>query len=159
MFITVKYGNNESLLCNPSCAVVNLLNSIKRRTGYGNSTVALDLSDETGLVKELDLHRHEYASKFLHSHATYILVEKQNPSSEDLGHETDGSSPAPPQYTYIPLLDNYGDLFPNYRLHVQTIERRKKHRTQSKSPSPAGVRGIKGRNKENKITRQPSRKR
>lgn len=48
MFIIVKYGNNESLLCNPSCAVVNLLNSIKKRAGYGNTGLILDLSDETG---------------------------------------------------------------------------------------------------------------
>lgn len=49
MFITVKYGNDESLLCNPSCAVVNLLNSIKRRAGMSNNqSVMLDLSDVTG---------------------------------------------------------------------------------------------------------------
>ena len=50
MFITVKFGNNESLLCNPSCAVVNLLSSIKRRAGYANSNVLVDLSDETGEI-------------------------------------------------------------------------------------------------------------
>ena len=48
MFIIVKYGNNEEILCNPSCAVINLLNSIKRRAGYSNTPVCLDLSDETG---------------------------------------------------------------------------------------------------------------
>lgn len=48
MFITVKFGENETLLCNPSCAVINLLNSIRRRAGYGNTNVCLDLSDETG---------------------------------------------------------------------------------------------------------------
>jgi len=48
MFIVVKYGSNETLICNPSCAVINLLTSIKRRAGYGNSDVTVDLSDETG---------------------------------------------------------------------------------------------------------------
>lgn len=50
MFILVKYGNNETLLCNPSCAVINLLTNIKRRAGYGNSNLTVDLSDETGIV-------------------------------------------------------------------------------------------------------------
>ena len=50
MFIIVKFGQNESLLCNPSCAVINLLTSIKRRAGYGNTNLILDLSDETGKV-------------------------------------------------------------------------------------------------------------
>ena len=53
MFITVKFGENESLLCNPSCAVINLLNSIRRRAGYANTNVCLDLSDETGKRKVL----------------------------------------------------------------------------------------------------------
>lgn len=49
MFIIVKYGQNETLLCNPMCATINLLNSIKNRAGYGNSNVVVDLSDETGI--------------------------------------------------------------------------------------------------------------
>ena len=55
MFITVKFGENESLLCNPSCAVINLLNSIRRRAGYANTNVCLDLSDETGKRSGLDI--------------------------------------------------------------------------------------------------------
>ncbi|ELT94053.1 hypothetical protein CAPTEDRAFT_227931 [Capitella teleta] len=160
MYITVKYGNNESLVCNPSCAIVNLMKSIKRRTGYGSTTMLLDLSDETGLVKELDMHRYDYANKYLSSHGTYILVEKQLPhgsQDEDAGHDTDGSSPAPPQFNYIPLLDNYGDHFPNFRLHVQMVEKRRKHRANSKSPSPAGVRGTKGK-KDKQLARAASRK-
>ena len=49
MFIIVKYGRNKSLLCNPMCATINLLRSIKRRSGYGNSNVVVDLSDKTGM--------------------------------------------------------------------------------------------------------------
>lgn len=56
MFILVKYGNNETLLCNPSCAVVNLLTSIKRRAGYGSSNVIVDIADETGKEK-VSLHK------------------------------------------------------------------------------------------------------
>lgn len=52
MFITVKYGNDESILCNPSCAIVNLLANIKRRTGFGNTDMMLDLSDESGTFKK-----------------------------------------------------------------------------------------------------------
>ena len=55
MFILVKYGNNETLLCNPSCAVINLLHSIKTRAGYGKTNVTVDLSDDTG---ELQKHAH-----------------------------------------------------------------------------------------------------
>ena len=124
--------------------------------------VALSLSHDVGLVKELDMHRYDYATKYLSSHGTYILVEKQLPMTgqgDETGHETDGSSPVPPQFTYIPLLDNYGDLFPNYRLHVQMVEKRRKQRATSKSPSPAGVRGTKGRKEKTSAARTPSRKR
>ncbi|KAK2161357.1 hypothetical protein LSH36_118g05015 [Paralvinella palmiformis] len=188
MFIIVKYGNNESLLCNPSCAVINLLNSIKRRAGYGNTNVCLDLSDESdtqvrvsprrrfvhaihrhnltfrstsqnsghsSATKELDTHRLDYATKYLNSHATYVLVEKQLiPNGDDV---TDGSSPSPPQYHYVPLLDNYTEIFPNYRPHVTTVERKKKAKHVGKSPSPAGIRGIKAKSKNS--LRTPSRRR
>ena len=56
MFITVKFGQNESLLCNPSCAVINLLSSIKRRAGFAHTNVTLDLSDETGNVLSYKIH-------------------------------------------------------------------------------------------------------
>lgn len=49
MFIIVKYADNQSLLVNPMCSVVNLLSSIKSRTGHAeNKDMLLDLSDETG---------------------------------------------------------------------------------------------------------------
>ena len=110
-----------------------------------------------GLVKELDVHHHDYATKYLNSHATYVLVEKQivTPMGED---EADSASPSPPEYNYIPLLDNYMEVFPNYRLHVTTIEKKKKARNSSKSPSPAGVRGIRGARGKSQ-QRGPSRRR
>lgn len=97
-------------------------------------------------MKELDTHKHDYATKYLASHGTYILVKKQAPvaasvagsMSDELDSERD--SPA----VYVPLLSNYSQHFPNYRLHVHNIEKRLKPRTQhSKSPSPAGYRGTK----------------
>ena len=48
MFITIYYGDQKSLLVNPSCSVINLLNSIKERCGYGDTDRVLDLTDETG---------------------------------------------------------------------------------------------------------------
>ncbi|KAK7488341.1 hypothetical protein BaRGS_00020315 [Batillaria attramentaria] len=136
MFIIVKYGQNETLLCNPSCAVVNLLTSIKRRAGYGNTNLILDLSDETGLIKELDVHKNEYATNFLASHSTYILVQKDL-QPDDMSADS-CSTPTPPQYTYKPLLEGSTDLFPNFRLHVAEVEKKKTKRGGSKSPSPAG---------------------
>ncbi|XP_064601585.1 uncharacterized protein CXorf65-like [Liolophura sinensis] len=143
MFIVVKYGNNESLLCNPTCAVVNLLKSIKRRAGYANSNILLDLSDETGLVKELDTHKFDYATKHLVSHGTYILVMKE-PVAVD---STDARAPSPPEqrFTYTPLLEKFAELFPQYTVHVQEVDKKKTRKSANKSPSPAGRMGLKSR--------------
>ncbi|CAH1791557.1 unnamed protein product [Owenia fusiformis] len=141
MFITVKYGDNKDLICNPSCAVVNLLNNIKRRCGLGNSNVVLDLSDETGLVKDLDIHRRDYASKHLFSHKTYILVQKTTipvDPSENPDAQEGNLSPQPPQYNFTPLLEDWQNLFPEYKLHIPEATKKRKARTASKSPSPAG---------------------
>ncbi|KAK3092938.1 hypothetical protein FSP39_009119 [Pinctada imbricata] len=136
MFIIVKYGNNETLLCNPTCAVINLLTSIKRRAGYGNSNVIVDLSDETGLVKELDNHQMEYANKYLTSHETYILVKKEL-ASDNVSVES-GSTPRSQNYQYKPLLEKFDEIFPNYRLHVDHIPTKVVKKRGGKSPSPAG---------------------
>jgi len=51
MFIRVKYRDDETLLCNPNCVVVNLLSSIKTRSGHADTETVLDLADETGLFR------------------------------------------------------------------------------------------------------------
>ena len=99
-----------------------------------------------GLVKELDAHRHDYATKYLVSHGTYILVKKLAAVAASVAASTTDEleSERGSQATYVPLLANYSDHFPNYRVHVHNIEKRLKLRSQaSKSPSPAGFRGTK----------------
>ncbi|KAL4238973.1 hypothetical protein ACF0H5_003677 [Mactra antiquata] len=135
MFILVKYGNNETLLCNPSCAVVNLLTSIKKRAGYGNTDLVVDIADETGLVKELDTHKADHAHKHLTSHATYVLVRKELLQDENF----DPRATPYPQYNYIPLLEKYEDLFPNFTIRSAEIQKPLKSKSRlGKSPSPAG---------------------
>lgn len=139
MFILVKYGANETLLCNPSCHVVNLLTSIKRRAGYGNSNLVVDIADETGLVKELDTHKQDHANKHLASHGTYVLVSKEilrDHSHLDLNAS---SASLTPQYQYIPLLEKYEEIFPNFNIRSEEAQKAAKTRARGgKSPSPAG---------------------
>ena len=110
-------------------------------------------------MKELDVHRYDYANKYLTSHATYVLVEKQA-LPPDPGDDEGSITPTPPQYQYTPLLDNYAEHFPNFRVHVLQAEVKKtrKGRNQSKSPSPAGVRGTKNKQGGKGQGRAPSRK-
>lgn len=114
---------------------------------------------------ELDTHRYDYATKHLTSHSTYILVEKQMTSSaDDPQPTTDADSIATSvqgslqQINYVPLLDNYLDLFPNYQVHVQHVEKKvKKVRNFNKSPSPAGFKAKQGK-KGTPAARVPSKK-
>lgn len=112
MFITIYYGDEKSLLFNPSCSVVNLLKSIKERCGYGDTDRVLDLTDETGLVLELSSHKYEYATKYLSSKGFYVLVEKltvKSPSS-------DPNETAPSQEVqYVPLLQSPSNKFKGYK--------------------------------------------
>ena len=90
----------------------------------------------SGLVKELDGHKNEYATNLLTSHTTYILVQKDL-IVDDLSMDS-RSTPSPPQFTYKALLEDSTELFPNFRLHVAEVEKKKSKRVGSKSPSPAG---------------------
>ena len=94
-------------------------------------------------MKELDAHKHDYATKYLASHGTYILVKKLAAVAACVADEME-TDRGQHQTTYEPLLTNYSEYFPNYRVHVHTVEKRLKARSQHiKSPSPAGYRGTK----------------
>jgi len=168
MFIRVKYGDDETILCNPSCAVINLLTSIKTRTGHAQQSFTIDLTDVTGLVQELDAHRHDCASKFLSAPGTYILVKKQLATPPDEAAPLDDSS----QYEYVPLLNNWRELFPGYRLQrVSTagggggrdearqrlVGRTRDART--KADSPAGIKATARTGRQLSKDRTPSRRR
>lgn len=111
MFITIYYGDQKSLLFNPSCSVVNLLKSIKERCGYGDTDRVLDLTDETGLVLDLSSHKNEYASKYLTSKGYYVLVEKRTvPGPNESGLSQ--------QVQYVPLLLRPNETFHGYEARV-----------------------------------------
>lgn len=55
VFIRVKYGDDETLICNPGCAIVNLLASIKNRTGLAGNTLTIDLTDDSGRPNQMTM--------------------------------------------------------------------------------------------------------
>jgi len=67
-----------------------------------------------GLVQELDLHRYETASQHLSVPGTYVLVKRQSTSP---GLDNEDEIPADSSYEYVPLLNNYLQLMPGYRVH------------------------------------------
>jgi len=151
MFVVIKFGNNETILVNPNSSVVNLLASIKRRAGTSKT---IDLSDENGLVKDLDVHKYDMATKFLQSHETYVLVQK-----ELLMDEAGSAMSGDPQYTFIPLLEKYTELFPNFRIHVAEVpdsQKKTRARLGQKSPSPAGK--LLGKNAKERLRRREEEK-
>jgi hypothetical protein len=176
MFIRVKYGDDETLLCNPTCAIINLLKSIKSRTGHAQQPITIDLTDETGLVQELDKHRQDYASEYLAAPGTYVLVKKQRTDAAadgtfSGGCGNDNSCDDHAGYEYIPLLNNWQELLPGYRLHLQRISptdgvtpttsedaRRRQRKDRTKSDSPAGMKPT-GRQQTTVKDRAPSRRR
>jgi len=59
MFIRVKYGDDETLLCNPSCSIINLLSSIRTRSGNTDDDIVIDLTDETGFLNNVSVFQGE----------------------------------------------------------------------------------------------------
>jgi len=86
MFIKVLYGDNKEALFNPQCRTLLLLEHIKETVGYDNE-VDIDLSDENGFVVHLLRSPPlQYASEYLESRRTFILlkVSKQEDGSESI---------------------------------------------------------------------------
>lgn len=94
-----------------------------------------------GLILDLEVHGRDYANKHLSSQNTYILMEKQ------LLEEADDESlpPSITSYNYIPLLEKYNELYPNFRVHLSEQQKKKLKPLKNvmKSPSPAGKMGTK----------------
>jgi len=86
-----------------------------------------------GLIQDLEVHGREYATKFLSSPGTYILMKKE----VEGGPETALTIQS---YNYIPLLDSCTDLYPNFKVHLSEAQKKKLKPPGkvSKHPSPAG---------------------
>ena len=96
----------------------------------------------TGLIQDLEVHGREYATKYLSSQGTYILMKKQL-LLEGQPATAATISHALQSYNYVPLLDKCAELYPNFKIHLSEAQTKKlkplKHQT--KSPSPAGKMG------------------
>jgi len=108
-----------------------------------------------GLVQELDLHPYDCAAKYLSVPGTYVLVKKQPTSS---GPENEDET-VDISYDYVPLLNNYQQILPGYRVQrtaagMGEAARRKP----GKTLSPAAAAKPSARSKQAK-DRAPSRKR
>ncbi|XP_078671874.1 uncharacterized protein LOC144911617 [Branchiostoma floridae x Branchiostoma belcheri] len=162
MYVEVKYGSNECILVNTNCVVINLLGSIKQRCGLPDPDLLLDLTDETGLIKELDIHPRENAGKFLAPKTTYVLVRKvlvsHGSSDEEASNKSSSNKTSPAQnkeYRYEPLLDNRKELYPSYRPHFAKEEIQQGGRTRRGGDRPgSGGRTTRTR-KRTKASRSP----
>ena len=92
MFVTVKYGDGEELLCNPQCKTDVLLDNIRRRCSFEKGVI-VDLSDESGNLKYLRGHPESYATEFLKDRESLVLIRVDK-------------SPIDDATTYTPLLED-----------------------------------------------------
>ncbi|XP_045172483.1 uncharacterized protein CXorf65 homolog [Mercenaria mercenaria] len=73
MFVTVRYGDNESRLFNINCRNEVLLYQIKKRCKMDHDEI-IELSDEQGSVKNLRQNLNEYGYDYLKERETLILL-------------------------------------------------------------------------------------
>ena len=116
---------------------MNLIGMVKTYTVVKDFKSISLLSLFTGLIKELDAHKYDYANKHLTSHGTYVLVQKEILRDREIS-DTD-STPSPTEYNYKPLLERYEEVFPNFQIRSAEVLKPLKVKTRGgKSPSPAG---------------------
>lgn len=97
MFVTVRYGNDESKIFNINCRNDILLYYIKKRCKVSRDET-VELSDEAGIVKNLRNNLNDYGIDYLKERETLILL-KVDSSSE--GEDTDSNSD---KLVFIPML-------------------------------------------------------
>lgn len=104
MFITVRFGDCQEALFNPNCMIKVLLEDIKKRCRR-NREELIDLSDESGNLKNLLDHKTEYATDLLKARHSFILIRLEKKQGEDL-------------FTYTPLLNDIRTITTTFLQHL-----------------------------------------
>lgn len=109
MFVTVRYGDDQSRLFNINCRNEVLLYQIKKRCKMDHDEI-IDLSDEHGVVKNLRQNLDEYGYDYLKERETLILL-RVDAGEPDPVEETESATPAPPvdKTVFIPMLTSLND--------------------------------------------------
>ncbi|CAF2974121.1 unnamed protein product [Rotaria socialis] len=76
-FFRLIHGENQQLLLNSYASCHRLLDHIKPLVGIPNDDV-IDLMDNEGKLKELNVHGEDYASQYLAGRNTYFVVKIEN---------------------------------------------------------------------------------
>ncbi|XP_034326827.1 uncharacterized protein LOC128176654 [Crassostrea angulata] len=98
MFVTVKFGDEQSRLFNANCRNDVLLQHIKKRCDCHRED-DVELSDEKGVVKHLREFPYDYGIDHLKERETLILLKVDGSSFGDENESTMGD-----RLTFIPLL-------------------------------------------------------
>ncbi|XP_048736305.1 uncharacterized protein CXorf65 homolog [Ostrea edulis] len=98
MFVTVKYGDEQTRLFNANCRNDVLLQHIKKRCDCHREDI-VELSDEKGVVKHLRNYPYDYGIDHLRERETLILLKVDGGSFADENESTMGD-----RLTYVPLL-------------------------------------------------------
>lgn len=98
MFVTVKFGDEQSRLFNANCRNDVLLQHIKKRCDCQREDI-VELSDEKGVVKHLREFPYDYGIDHLKERETLILLKVDGSSFGDENESTMGD-----RLTFIPLL-------------------------------------------------------
>jgi len=104
MFITVRYGDCQEALFNPNCMTKVLLEDIKKRCRRDREEI-IDLSDESGNLKNLLEHKGEYATQLLKARHSFILIKVDKKEGEDVS-------------TYTPLLNDIKTITSSFLQHL-----------------------------------------
>ncbi len=76
MFLYVKYGNDQEIMININCRIINLLRYIKRIANTDENE--LELCDITGEVKFLQANIYAYTNTLLKEKERYILLKTES---------------------------------------------------------------------------------
>ncbi|GCB80648.1 hypothetical protein scyTo_0017270 [Scyliorhinus torazame] len=90
MFVTIRYGADQSVIFNYLCRIVNFIDYVKR-TCACETEACIDLIDESGNLMNLSAHQNslQLASNILKERGKYILIKvtKQD-DSETIKYES-----------------------------------------------------------------------
>ncbi|XP_063728193.1 uncharacterized protein LOC134855586 [Symsagittifera roscoffensis] len=125
-YVQIRYGSNQTLICNTDCICINLLQYIRENCTSLRVEEELDLVDSFGSTQNLKKKLYDRSVQLLERGATYIPI-VCSPREESTGSRSGLKSPEPSPNVYkennhsirLCLSEPVEKIFPHFQFHSE----------------------------------------
>ncbi|XP_064601052.1 uncharacterized protein CXorf65 homolog [Liolophura sinensis] len=121
MFVKLLYGDEESVLLNPDCSIINFMQYVRERCDFDNKGLLAFCNDSGQVIMVSEKQTMETLAGSMEHRESYVPLELERNSSNKITKA-------------IPLLKNYEKHFPSLEQKLKTLVTDSPEKTRKRSP-------------------------